>query len=97
MNRTNRSYGLMEKYCTYAILAGLVFFFIFLIASGCAIIWLKVICAFFSILIPTLCFLYLYLVKEWRKKRSQWLVSASVALVLCTLFSLILQFPSPAP
>lgn len=97
MDRKNRSYSLMEKYLTYAILTAFSFFFIFLIASGCGIIWLKVICAFFSILIPLLCFSYLYLVKEWRKKRSRWMVAASAAIFLCTVFSLILQFPSPAP
>ena len=97
MKKQNRSYTLMERRVTQAIAISAAFFFFFLIASGYQVVWIKVICALFSILIPLLCFAYLYLVQEWRKKRSQWMVAASAALILCTIFSLILHFPSPAP
>ena len=96
MNNKNH-YATTEKYLTLATLIATVFFLIFLFASGYAVIWLKVICAIFSLLIPACSVLYLYLVKEVRKRRSQWLVAASAALLLCTVFSLILNFPSPAP
>ena len=97
MDRKNRSFSAMEKNMTLAILADLVIFTIFLFASGYGVTGLKIICAIFSILIPAACFCYLYLTHEWRKRRSQWLVAASLAIILCTLFSLILAFPSPAP
>ena len=97
MERKKRSFFLMEKYMTYAILLASVLFLVFLFASGYGTVWLKIICAIFSILIPLLCFGYLYLTEEWRKRRSRWLVAASLSLLLCTVVSLILQFPSPAP
>ena len=97
MDQKKRSFVVMEKYITIAIMAGCAFFLLFLTASGYGILWLKIICAIFSILIPLLCFLYLLLIKELHKRRSQWMIAASAALILCTLFSLILSYPSPAP
>ena len=97
MDRKKRTFSLMEKYMTRLLLASTVSFLFLLIASGCGIVWLKVICAFISILIPGACFLYLYLAQEWKRRRSQWMVAASAAIVTCSIFSLILQFPSPAP
>ena len=97
MEKKNRSYARMEKNMTSALLISAVCFLIFLFASGYGVTWLKVICAIFSILIPLICFGMLYLSQEWRKRRSQWMSVAAAALVICTIFSLILQFPSPAP
>lgn len=97
MDRQKRAFLRMERYATFAIMTAAFFFLIFLIASGCGVTWLKVICAVFSIMIPLLCAVYLYLVKEWHRRRSQWMVAASLALLICTVLSLLLHFPSPAP
>ena len=97
MDRKNRSFSQMESTMTIVILVALILFLIFLFASGYGVAWLKIICAIFSILIPAACLGYLYLTLEWHKRRSRWLLAASLALVICTLCSLILQFPSPAP
>lgn len=97
MDNKNRSFRQLEIKLTRAIICATVAFTIFLFASGYGVVWLKIICAIFSILIPTFCFGYLYLAHEWRKKRSQWLVAASIALAICTICSLILRFPSPSP
>ena len=97
MKRNRNDFRTMEKTLTIALAIALSFFFLYLIASGYGITWLKVICAIFSMLIPLLGFVFLYLTKEWRKRRSQWMVAATSALFICTLASLILQFPSPAP
>lgn len=96
MKDKNR-YAIMEKYLTFAIFIATAFFLLFLFSSGYAIIWLKVICATISLLIPACSAIYLFLVKEYRKRRSRWMMAASAALIICTLFSLILNFPSPAP
>ena len=90
-------YRQMERMMTYALCANLFMFILFLIASGFATIWLKTICAIFSILISLLCFGYLYITKEWLRRRSLWMSTAAGALFVCTVFSLILQFPSPVP
>ena len=97
MDRKNRSFARMEAAMTFVIIAVAIFFVIFLFSSGYGVAWLKIICAIFSILIPILCLGYLYLTGEWRKLRSRWLMAACLALLVCTVFSLILQFPSPAP
>ena len=97
MDKRNRSFMKMEKYMTLAIFAALVLFLIFLFAAGYGVTWLKIICAIFSILIPSLSLGYLYLTSEWKKRRSQWMVAAALALLVCTICSLVLGFPSPAP
>ena len=97
MDRKNRSFARLENKMTLAIIAASILFLIFLFASGYGVAWLKIICAIFSILIPALCLGYLYLTLEWQKLRSRWMVAACLALFLCTIVSLILQFPSPAP
>ena len=97
MDRKNRSFARLENKMTLAIIAASILFLIFLFVSGYGVAWLKIICAIFSILIPALCLGYLYLTLEWRKLRSRWMVAACLALFLCTIVSLILHFPSPAP
>lgn len=97
MDRKNRSFLHLEKRMTLAIIGATIAFVLFLFASGYNVVWMKIICAIISILIPAFCLGYLYLTLELRKRRSQWLVAASLALILCTICSLVLQFPSPAP
>ena len=97
MKKESKKFQKLEKYMTIVLLCSLFVFLFYLFAAGYGINWFKIICAIISILIPLLCFLYLYLVREWRKKRSQWMIAASVALFSCTMISLLLSFPSPAP
>lgn len=96
MARNNR-YKEMERYMTYVILFSAVMFIIFLIASGAGIIWLKVIASILSIAASVLCLAYLYLTKELLRTRSLWMTAAAVAIIACTLFSLMLGYPSPNP
>lgn len=96
MARNNR-YKELERYMTYVILFSAVMFIIFLIASGAGIIWLKVIASILSIAASVLCLAYLYLTKELLRTRSLWMTAAAVAIIACTLFSLMLGYPSPNP
>ena len=97
MDRRRSRYKEMERYVTYALLTALVFFVLFLIASGFGIGWLKAISAIVAILISGLCLVFLYLNKELLRRRSLWMTAAAASMVICILFSLILQFPSPSP
>lgn len=97
MNDQKRRYKQMEKYITYVLLATMLLFIIFLIASGMGVQWLKVITAVLSILASVLCLVYLYLCKELLRRRSLWMSVAFAAITICVLFSLILRFPSPNP
>ena len=95
-NRPNR-YKTMERYMSCALAVDLVLFIIFLIAAGNGIIWLKVICTIFSILISVLCLAFLYVTKELFRERSLWMSVSAAAILVCTIFALILNFPSPSP
>lgn len=96
MARNNR-YKEMERYMTYATIFSAVMFILFLIASGAGIIWLKVIASILSIAVSVLCLVFLYLNKELLRTRSLWITAAAVAIIACTLFSLMLGYPSPNP
>ena len=96
MDNKNR-YSQMEQIVTIVLACSLLLFIIYLISAGSGVIWLKVLSSIFTILSAGLCLAYLYFTAEWLKQRSLWMTAASVALVVCTLFSLILNFPCPAP
>ena len=97
MAEPQNRYKQMELYVGCALGVDLLFFVIYMIAAGSSVIWLKVVCAVLVFLIGLAVVGYLYLTKELFKRRSQWMVVAAAALILCTLFSLILRFPCPNP
>ena len=90
-------YAKLEKNMTIALGSAQCLFILYMIAAGCGIIWLKWLCATLCVLSGAGAFVYLYLTQEWHKRRSLWLSAWSIALVICTIFSLILCFPSPHP
>lgn len=96
MSDRNR-YKQFEQYMTGALLAGLVFFIIYMIAAGTGTIWLQIISAIFVFGLSGLCLYVLFQSKELLKPRSLWMSVGAFALAFCLLFSLILQFPSPNP
>ena len=87
----NNRYKDMERYMTYVLLTDLVLFILYLCFSS--IIWLKVILSILIILISGLSLAYLYITKELLKPRSLWMSTAAAAILVCLLFSLILNFP----
>lgn len=93
-NHVNR-YKEMERYMTYALIADAIIYVIYLIAAATGTIWLKVITAIIAFLISGLCLGYLYMSKELLKPRSLWMTTGAAAVLLCTLFSLILNYPAP--
>ncbi len=97
MAKPNGRYKQMEQYMIVGLLAALVFFVIFLIAAGNGVIWLKVIAAIISVLIAAMCIFLLLKTKELLRPRSMWMTVAAISIIVCTIFSLILNFPSPNP
>lgn len=97
MRSNNNRFAMMEQRITYALIISAFFFIIYLFAAGAGTIWLKVTSAIVSILLSCLCLVILYLSKELLRQRSLWMSVAAIAIVLCTVFSLILNFPSPRP
>ena len=97
MARDNSRYQQMETYMTYALIAGAGFFVLYLIFAGYGVTWLKVITAILTIATGVLCLGVLFLTRELTRHRSLWMTSAAVALLLCTVISLAVSFPSPTP
>lgn len=96
MAKQNR-YHELEQGMTILLIASAIDFILFLIFAGIGIIWLKVITAIFAILLSVLCLVFLYLTQELLKQRSLWLTTGFLGIFLCTVVSLIANFPSPAP
>lgn len=88
-------YKEMERYMTYALLADTVAFILYLIVAGNGIIWLKVILTLICLGISGLLLWFLYTTRELLRQRSLWITTGAAAIVVCLLFSLILNFPSP--
>ena len=97
MGRRNNRYLQFERYMTVVLGIALLIFIIFLISSGTGTLWLKVTTAIMNILLTILCLAYMYLTGELLRRRSLWMSTIAAAILICTLFSLILQFPSPIP
>ena len=68
---------------------------ILLVFAGMGILWLKVITAIFAILMPVLCLSFLFLSRELLKQRSLWITMGFFGILICTIVSLIVNYPSP--
>lgn len=91
----NTRYKQMELYMICALVADAGIFLLYLIFSGFGIIWLKVITAILCFLLSAACLALLYISKELLRQRSLWMSTAAAAIIVCLLFSLILNFPCP--
>ena len=72
-------------------------FVLYLIFAALGLSVLKFIIAIIALLVSGLSLFYLYTLGEFKKARSRWLVMGFGSIILCTLVSLILNYPSPAP
>ena len=97
MARRNNRYKKLEQNLTYAIGADFLLFIIYLIAAGNGVIWLKVLSTLFAFVISLGVLGILYLSQELLRRRSLWMTAAAASIFVCILFSLILNFPAPAP
>ena len=93
-NRRNR-YKEMERKMIFYLLGEVILFIFFLIAAGNGVTWLKVILAILCILGALLCLAFLYMTRELTRRRSLWMSVTAGAVLLCTLVSLVVRFPSP--
>ena len=87
------SYQQFERQLTFALIGCAVVFVLYLIFAALGIIWLKVITAIITILLHCLCLVFLYMTQELLKQRSLGLTTGFLGIFLCTLVSLIANFP----
>ncbi len=94
---TRMRYKQLDQLLTRVVIADTAVFILYLIFAGFGVTILKALTAIIAIALSLLCLAYLYKLGEFKKARSRWLVMAFGSIVLCTLVSLVLNFPSPAP
>ena len=96
MAKRNR-YREMESMMTKIILADTLVFILYLVCAGFGWSVLNVVTAIIAIFGSLLCVGWLYLTGEFTRRRSLWMVSAFIAIVICVAVSLLLGYPGPSP
>ena len=92
MAQRNR-YQDLTRLMTAALIGSAAFFVLYLIFAGIGIVWAKVLTAIFAILVPVLCLGFLYMSQELLKQRSLWLTTGFSGILVCTVVSLLTNFP----
>ena len=89
------SFKLLERNITIIVIATTILFVLTLATGGLGIGWLKVIFGIITILISGLGFTFLVLINEHKRRRSLWMLTAFASLLLCTLVSMLVNYPAP--
>ena len=87
----------MENLMTKIILGDALMFVLYLVCAGLGWSVLKVITAIIAIFGSLLCVGWLYLTGEFNRRRSLWMVTAFICIVICVVVSMLLNYPCPAP
>ncbi len=95
--RSRNRYREMEKNMTRIILLDALVFIAYLVCAGFGWSVLKVITAIIAIFGSVLCVGWLYLTGEFNRRRSLWMTTAFVCIVICVVVSLVLGYPAPKP
>ncbi len=94
--RSRNRYREMESLMTKIILADLVVFILYLVCAGLGWTVLKVVTAIIAIIGSGLCTGWLYITGEFGRRRSLWMVTGFISIVICVVVSLLLDYPCPA-
>ncbi len=97
MKQRRNRYQQMQWLMTYTLVGALGLFILYLVFAAFGVIWLKVICSILTILICSAVLAFMYMNGELLKRRSLWITTAAASLLVCLLFSLILNYPRPFP
>ena len=96
MAKRNR-YREMESLMTKVIVGDALVFVLYLLFAGLGLTVVKVAAAIIAILGSLLGLGWLVITGEFSRRRSLWMVTGFIAIVLCVLVSLLLGYPGPAP
>ena len=96
MAKRNR-YREMESLMTKVIVGAALVFVLYLLFAGLGLTVVKVAAAIIAILGSLLGLGWLVITGEFSRRRSLWMVTGFIAIVLCVLVSLLLGYPGPAP
>ena len=87
----------MESLMTKILLGDALVFVLYLLCAGKGWVIFKVISAIIAIFGSVLCVGWLYLTGEFNRRRSLWMVTAFICIVICVVVSVLLGFPAPPP
>lgn len=93
MAKRNNRYRRFDFIMTRVILGCVFVFLLYLLSAATGIGWLKGLTAVVNILGGALGVGYLFLTREWPKKRSLWMTLSFAAIALLTIVSLICKVP----
>ena len=96
MAKRNR-YREMESLMTKVIVGDALVFVLYLLFAGLGLTVVKGATAIIAILGSLLGLGWLVITGEFSRRRSLWMVTGFIAIVLCVLVSLLLGYPGPAP
>lgn len=96
MAKRNR-YREMENLMTKIILGDALVFILYLVCAGLGWTVLKVITAIIAIFGSLLCTGWLYITGEFKRRRSLWMITGFICILICIVVSLILGYPAPVP
>ena len=96
MAKRNR-YREMESLMTKILLGDALVFILYLVCAGKGWLVFKVISAIISIFGSLLCVGWLFLTGEFTRRRSLWMVTAFICIVICVVVSVLLGYPAPPP
>ena len=88
-------YNLMQKYVSEALMIDLALFILYLVFAGFGVIWMKTILVICILTLSLGTIGFLFICRELLRKRSRWMSVSAAAIFVCTLASLILNYPAP--
>ena len=86
-------YREFERFLTTIVFAALALFIVYLVSASFGWGVLKIVCAVLAIILSLFGLWNLYSSKELMKARSLWLTYSYGSLILCTVVSLLCNFP----
>ena len=92
----NRSrYRAWERFMTILLFLSLALFILYLLSAGLSWLAGKIICSVLGILVCGFSLWNLFSTQELLKPRSLWLTYGFAGIILCTVVSLLCNFPRP--
>lgn len=95
MSENRSRYRALERFLTTLLLIAVGLFVLYLLSASLGWTAVKILCAVAAILVSAYGVWNLYSTKELLRQRSLWLTCAFGSVILCTVVSLLCNFPRP--
>lgn len=95
MERKQGHFRQLESILTMILYVNIAIFIGYLVTAALGIVVAKIILAVLTILLSLFCEWMLFCAKEMFRPRGFWMTCAFFSLILCTVISLVFNFPAP--